>query len=385
MELFTLEQIKEFSHPIEADEDLKNEFINLESTLSISCVYLAVKWLINQNKESTYYSDYTNNQGSESVFKYKSRQITVGEELLLTDSIGYLTKQKSSIGNIRYEIADAFVHATGDNGHEHFINLLKKRISQMVSNNNKMNNSEADNLFERISEIFNSDEYCFHMDEVDMICFDCALEIKNKVDSMLLKDGELETNLTSVTSLFKRSFEQVRYNPDSKIAQRIYSTEDLVGMIFIMCKIFQNRFKVADFYKIIRELVGIWDNQQPILYDGINEEDMDTFQFAIGMYEENELYEYSILDSEISTFLNSLQQEQIYSVLSIMGHPRFKTNRQLAQRIKKSEEYARQIKQSTEEELKKFFENYDEADSEDQEYAVRVISNKCKEMAGINE
>jgi hypothetical protein len=385
MELFTLEQIKEFSHPIEADEDLKNEFINLESTLSISCVYLAVKWLINQNKESTYYSDYTNNQGSESVFKYKSRQITVGEELLLTDSIGYLTKQKSSIGNIRYEIADAFVHATGDNGHEHFINLLKKRISQMVSNNNKMNNSEADNLFERISEIFNSDEYCFHMDEVDMICFDCALEIKNKVDSMLLKDGELETNLTSVTSLFKRSFEQVRYNPDSKIAQRIYSTEDLVGMIFIMCKIFQNRFKVADFYKIIRELVGIWDNQQPILYDGINEEDMDTFQFAIGMYEENELYEYSILDSEISTFLNSLQMEQIYSVLGIMGHPRFKTNRQLAQRIKKSEEYARQIKQSTEEELKKFFENYDEADSEDQEYAVRVISNKCKEMARIYE
>ena len=385
MELFTLEQIKEYSHPIEADEDLKNQFINLESTLSLSCVYLAVKWLINQNKESTYYSDYTNNQGSESVFKYKSRQITVGEELLLTESVIYLSKQKSSKGNIRYEIADAFVHAIGDNGHEHFINLLKKRISQMVSNNNKMSNSEADNLFERISEIFNSDEYCFHMDEVDMICFDCALEIQKQVDSMLLKDGELETSLTSVTSLFKRSFEQVRYNPDSKIAQRIYSTENLVGMIFLMCKIFQNRFKVADFYKIIRELVGIWDNQQPILYDGINEEDMDTFQFAIGMYEENELYEYSILDSEISTFLNSLELEQIYSVLGIMGHPRFKTNRQLAKKINKSEEYARQIKQSTEEELKKFFENYDEADSEDQEYAVRVISNKCKEMAGINE
>lgn len=385
MELFTLEQIKEYSHPIEADEDLKNQFINLESTLSLSCVYLAVKWLINQNKESTYYSDYTNNQGSESVFKYKSRQITVGEELLLTESVIYLSKQKSSKGNIRYEIADAFVHAIGDNGHEHFINLLKKRISQMVSNNNKMSNSEADNLFERISEIFNSDEYCFHMDEVDMICLDCALEIQKQVDSMLLKDGELETSLTSVTSLFKRSFEQVRYNPDSKIAQRIYSTENLVGMIFLMCKIFQNRFKVADFYKIIRELVGIWDNQQPILYDGINEEDMDTFQFAIGMYEENELYEYSILDSEISTFLNSLELEQIYSVLGIMGHPRFKTNRQLAKKINKSEEYARQIKQSTEEELKKFFENYDEADSEDQEYAVRVISNKCKEMAGINE
>ena len=50
----------------------------------------------------------------------------------------------------------------------------------------------------------------------------------------------------------------------------------------------------------------IWENQQPLLYDGVNEEDMDTFQFAIGMYEENELYEYSILDSEISTFLNSL-------------------------------------------------------------------------------
>ena len=155
MELFTLEQIKEFSHPIEADEDLKNKFINLESTLSLSCVYLAAKWLINQNKESTYYSDYTNNQGSESVFKYKSRQITVGEELLLTESIIYLSKQKSSKGNIRYEIADAFVYATGDNGHEHFINLLKLRISQMVSNNNKMSNSEADNLFERISEIFN--------------------------------------------------------------------------------------------------------------------------------------------------------------------------------------------------------------------------------------
>ena len=61
-------------------------------------------------------------------------------------------------------------------------------------------------------------------------------------------------------------------------------------------------------------------------YDGVNEEDMDTFQFAIGMYEENELYEYSILDSEISTFLNSLELEQIYSILAIMGCPRFRTN-----------------------------------------------------------
>ena len=54
--------------------------------------------------------------------------------------------------------------------------------------------------------------------------------------------------------------------------------------------------------EIIRDLVVIWENQQPLLYDGVNEEDMDTFQFAIGMYEENELYEYLILDSEISTF-----------------------------------------------------------------------------------
>lgn len=385
MELFTLEQIKEYPQPIKADEEIKNEFINLESTLSLSCVYLAAKWLINQNKESTYYSDFRNNERSQSTFRYKSKQITVGEELLLTESIIYLSEQISTRGNFRYEIADAFLHASGENGHEHFINLLKKRISQMVSNNNKKQNSEADNLFERISEIFNSDEYCFHMDEENLICFDCAQEIQKQVDSMLLQNEVLKSDLTSVKSLFKKLFEQIRYNPESKIAQRIYSTKDLVGMIFLMCKIFNNKFRVNDFYEIIRDLVVIWENKQPLLYDGVNEEDMDTFQFAVGMYEENELYEYAILDSEISTFLNSLELEQIYSILAIMGHPRFKTNKLLAQRINKSEEYARQLRESTQQELKKFFDNHDETDSEDLEYAVKVISTKCKDMVGINE
>ena len=385
MELLTLEQIEGFPKPLDADEELKNDYINLESTLSLSCVYHAVKWLINQNRESTYYSDYINFERSLSPFRYRSSQITVGEELLITESIIYLSEQTTSRGNIRYEIADAFVHATGENGHQHFINLIKRRISQMISINNRQQNSEADNLFERISEIFNSEEYCFHMDDTELICFDCAEEIQKQIESMMLQNENLEDDLTSVKSLFRRSFEQVRYNPDSRISQRIYSTENLLGMIFLMCKIFQSKFKVNDFYEIIRDLVVIWENQQPLLYDGVNEEDMDTFQFAIGMYEENELYEYSILDSEISTFLNSLELEQIYSILAIMGHPRFRTNRLLAQRINKSEEYARQLKQYTQQELQNFFDNHEETDSEDQEYAIRIISTKCQEMAGINE
>lgn len=385
MEFLTLEQIEGFPKPLDADEELKNDYINLESTLSLSCVYHAVKWLINQNRESTYYSDYINFERSSSPFRHRSNQITVGEELLLTESIIYLSKQTTSTGNVRYEIADALIHATGENGHEHFINLIKKRISQMISINNRKQNSEADNLFERISEIFNSEEYCFHVDDSELFCFDCAEEIQKQVESMMLQSVDLEDNLTSVKSLIKRSFEQVRYNPDSKISQRIYSTENLLGMIYLMCKTFQSKFKVNDFYEIIRDLVVIWENQQPLLYDGVNEEDMDTFQFAIGMYEENELYEYSILDSEISTFLNSLELEQIYSILAIMGHPRFRTNRLLAQRINKSEEYARQLKQSTQQELQNFFDNHQETDSEDQEYAIRVISTKCQEMAGINE
>ena len=35
----------------------------------------------------------------------------------------------------------------------------------MISINNRQQNSEADNLFERISEIFNSEEYCFHLED----------------------------------------------------------------------------------------------------------------------------------------------------------------------------------------------------------------------------
>jgi len=385
MEFLTLEQIEEFPQPMDADEEMKNNYINLESILSLSCVYHAVRWLINQNRESTYYSEYINFERSSSPFTHRSSQITIGEELLLTESIIYLSKQTTSTGNIRYEIADAFVHATGENGHEHFINLIKRRISQMISINNRQQNSEADNLFERISDIFNSEEYCFHVDDAELFCFDCTEEIKKQVESMMLQNEDLDDSLTSVKSLIRRSFEQVRYNPNSKINQRIYSTENLLGMIYLMCKIFQSKFKVNDFYEIIRDLVVIWENQQPLLYDGVNEEDMDTFQFAIGMYEENELYEYSILDSEISTFLNSLELEQIYSILAIMGHPRFRTNRLLAQRINRSEEYARQLKQSTQQELQNFFDNHEETDSEDQEYAIRVISTKCQEMAGINE
>ena len=69
-----------------------------------------------------------------------------------------------------------------------------------------------------------------------------------------------------------------------------------------------------------------------------------------------------------------------------MGHPRFRTNRLLARRINKSEEYARQLKQSTQQELQNFFDNHEETDTADQEdHAIRAISTKCQEMAGINE
>ena len=384
MNLFNLEQIEKFVQPLEASEEQKNEYINLESTLSLSCVYLACKWLIADNRERVFYSDYVNNEISESVFHYDSRPISIGEELLLTESIIYLSQQTTSSGNIRYEIADAFIHSTGEEGQTHFINLLKKRISQMVSNQNRQQNSEADNLFERISAIFSSEEYCFYKDDTEVYCLDCAEQIQNQIESMMLEEVVFENSLSSIRSLFRR-FEQIRYNPDSRIAQRIYSTQDLLGMVYLMCKAFQSKFNVNDFYEIIRELVVMWENRQPILYDDVNEEDLDTFQYAIGMYEENQLQEYSILDAEISVFLNSLEMEQVYSILSIMGHPRFRTNRSLAQKINRSEEYARQIKESTKEELREFFENHEETDEEDQQYAIRVITTKCKEMVGIND
>ena len=38
MEFLNLEQIREFPKPLDADEELKNNYINLESTLSLSCV-----------------------------------------------------------------------------------------------------------------------------------------------------------------------------------------------------------------------------------------------------------------------------------------------------------------------------------------------------------
>ena len=41
------------------------------------------------------------------------------EELLLTESI-YIIQQTTSSGNIRYEIADAFIHSTED-GQTHLI------------------------------------------------------------------------------------------------------------------------------------------------------------------------------------------------------------------------------------------------------------------------
>ena len=87
MEFLTLEQIEELPQPMDADEEMKNNYINLESILSLSCVYHAVRWLINQNRESTYYSEYINFERSSSPFTHRSSQITIGEELLLTESI----------------------------------------------------------------------------------------------------------------------------------------------------------------------------------------------------------------------------------------------------------------------------------------------------------
>ena len=185
----------------------------------------------------------------------------------------------------------------------------------MVSNQNRQQNSEADNLFERISAIFSSEEYCFYKDDTEVYCLDCAEQIQNQIESMMLEEVVFENSLSSIRSLFRR-FEQIRYNPDSRIAQRIYSTQDLLGMVYLMCKAFQSKFNVNDFYEIIRELVVMWENRQPILYD-VNEEDLDTFQYAIGMYEENQLQEYSILDAEISVFLNSLEMEQVYSIYQL--------------------------------------------------------------------
>ena len=138
--LFNLEQIQEFVQPLEASEEQKNEYINLESTLSLSCVYLACKWLIAENREKVFYSDYVNNEISESVFRYESRPISIGEELLLTESIIYLSQQTTSSGNIRYEIADAFIHSTGEDGQTHFINLLKKEFLRwfLIKTGNKI-------------------------------------------------------------------------------------------------------------------------------------------------------------------------------------------------------------------------------------------------------
>ena len=105
---------------------LKNNYINLESILSPLVYITQPRWLINQNRESTYYSEYINFERSSSPFTDLVKLQL--EELLLTESIIYLSKQTTSTGNIRYEIADAFVHATGENGHEHFINLIKEEF-----------------------------------------------------------------------------------------------------------------------------------------------------------------------------------------------------------------------------------------------------------------
>ena len=57
------------------------------------------------------------------------------------------------------------------------------------------------------------------IEDTELICFDCAEAIQNQIDSMMLQNEDLEDSLTSVKRLFRRSFEQVRYNPDSKFGR----------------------------------------------------------------------------------------------------------------------------------------------------------------------
>lgn len=383
MNFLTVEEINSFTPPETCSNDQKFEYINLESNLSLSCVYHAVKKTINENRELPYFSEYVDTNYSDSNFRFRDRPIAIGEENLLIESFQYLVERVSSRGNTRFEIAEAFDHATDQN---HFINLLKMRIYQMVVNNRRSQNSEADRLFDRISEIFNSEQYCFHKDNDAIVyCLECREEIQRIIEDNLLEYETFEQNRSYISNLFRRVFKQIRYNPSSQISQRIYSTEDLVAMVLLICKIYDYKFNVNELYEAIRELVVIWQNQQPISYDGVNERDLDAFQHAVGMYGELRLEEYAILDSDISSFINSLSNEQIYSILSIMQHPRFRTNRLLAQRIGKSEEYARQLKLEVEEKFKNFFEEHSEADDDDLGYAMEVIKKICYEKAGINE
>ena len=72
----------------------------------------------------------------------------------------------------------------------------------MISINNRQQNSEADNLFERISEIFNSEEYCFHVEDAELLfVLIVPRKFKSKVESMMLQNEDLEDSLTSVKSL----------------------------------------------------------------------------------------------------------------------------------------------------------------------------------------
>jgi len=383
MNFLTIEEINSFTPPEICSNDQKFEYINLETNLSLSCVYHAVKKTIIENKELPYFSEYIDANYSDSNFRFRDRPITIGEENLLIESFQYLVERVSSRGNTRFEIAEAFDHATDQ---IHFINLLKMRIYQMVVNNRRSQNSEADRLFDRISEIFNSEQYCFHKEEDGLVyCLECREEVQRKIEDNLLENETFEQNKSYISNLFRRVFTQIRYNPSSKISQRIYSTEDLVAMVLLICKIYDYKFNVNELYEAIRELVVIWQNQQPISYDGVSERDLDAFEHAVGMYGELRLDEYAILDSDISSFINSLSNEQIYSILSIMQHPRFRTNRLLAQRIGKSEEYARQLKLDIEEKFKNFFEEHSEADDDDLGYAMEVIKKICYEKAGINE
>lgn len=363
-------------------DDIKNDLTNKlnESNLIFSILVLASRSYYSKNKNSVLLMN-KYNETSNSNFVQDEKVISDKVIALASDSFTYFGNL-SGIPSL-YELLDQ------SNDTQHFVNLVTKHIGRglSLSERQNINRNYADSEIKRLDQILKSNQECFHKveDSDEIVCKKCNHFISFKNSSSRYKD-DLITNFANESILEKALLIELNkvprnlQNPKSKNRTPVYNAKELVMLVIRACVVSFPSLSYSILKKIIYKILENYHNSSPIYIEEKKHEEsgsLDYFEFyEASLFGENSVEDFKVIelmDFNVNKIIKeSFNEDQLACIASEMKIA-FKTNRELAAYLKKSEETARNLKDQTIEGLRKLINeisNVDYADinQEDSEY-----------------
>jgi len=343
-------------------DDIKDDLTNnlKDSNLIFSILVLASRNFYSKNKNSVYLSN-KYNETSKSNFVQDGKVIDDNIISLASDSFTYFGNL-SGVSSF-YELIDL------SNNTQDFVNLVRHNIGKGLSLNERqnVNRNYADSEIKRLDKILKSNQECFHKDEDsdEIICKKCNQFKSFKESSALFKDETIK-NFAN-----ESLFEQALYielnkvprnlqNPNNKKRTPVYSAKELVLLVVRACVVSFPTLSYSKLKKIIYKILDNYHNSSPIYIEEKKHDEsgsLDYFEFyETSLFGENRDEDYKVIelmDFNVNKIIKENFDEVKLACIASEMKIAFKTNRELAEYLNKSEETARNLKNQSIEEMRK--------------------------------